>query len=194
MRVYVQVPVTGRKFEEALRECDERCVEIAAKGHDAVNPLRALDFPENTTSREAIGKCVALLMTCDAIYAHPNVTNPSEKEKISSGCLAEACAALAYGLKFIYDKLQDDKEGVDVATECDDECAKQLVATTALYKVTPHCLILRDRNGDNFGSSIWGNVVIIAMMLSAKINQGGEFKKVFEIAQLSRDLHYGIDN
>lgn len=187
MRVYVQVPVTGRTFEEALRECDERCETIAAKGHDAVNPLQALDFTKDTPSREAIGKCIALLMTCDAIYAHPNVTNPSEREKISSGCLAEACAALAYGLKFFYDDFHDNEEDVDVATECDDDNAEQFVATTALYKVTPSGLILCDREGYKFGSSIWGNVFNIAMMLSAKINQGGEFKKAFEIAQLLRD-------
>lgn len=183
MRVYVQVPVTGRNFEEALRECDERCTVIAAKGHEAVNPLRVLDLPRETPSREAIGKCVALLMTCDAIYAHPNVTNPFEKEKISAGCLAEACAALAYGLKFIYDLYGNDGS-VEPTKECDDECAEQLVAATAMYKVTPSCLILRDRNGDEFGSSIWGNAISIAMMFSAMINRNGEFKKIFEIAQL----------
>lgn len=180
------MPVTGRDFEEALRECDERCEAIAAKGREAVNPLRVLDLPRETTSREAIGKCVALLMTCDAIYAHPNVTNPDDKKDISEGCLAEACAALAYGLKFIYDNNHDDGQ-VDVAIECDDNCAEQLVATTTLYKVTPTCLILRDIPGDKFGSSIWGDAFNIAMMLSAKINQGGEFKKVFEIANLLRD-------
>lgn len=186
MRVYVQVPVTGRNFEEALRESDERCAEIAAKGHEAVNPLRVLDLPLEPTSREAIGKCIALLMTCDAIYVHPNVTNPDDKKDISEGCLAEASAALAYGLKFIWDYDHDDKEGVEVAAECDDACAEQLVATTALYKVTPSCLILRDIEGDKFGSSIWGNSFKIAMMLSTKINQEGEFKKTFEIAQLMR--------
>ena len=177
------MPVTGRNFEEALRECDERCTAIAAKGHNAVNPLRALDLPRETPSREAIGKCVALLMTCDAIYAHPNVTNPDDKKDIiSEGCLAEACTALAYGLKFIYDNFHDGI--VDVAIECDDACSEQLVATTAMYKVTPTCLILHDRPGDKFGSSIWGNAFNIAGMLSAKINQEGEFKKVFEIAKL----------
>ena len=33
MRVYVQVPVSGRNYDEALKECDERCTDIAAKGH-----------------------------------------------------------------------------------------------------------------------------------------------------------------
>ena len=183
MRVYVQVPVSGRDFEEALRECDERCTEIVAKGHEAVNPLRVLDLPRETASREAIGKCVALLMTCDAIYAHPNVTNPEDKKDISAGCLAEACAALAYGLKFIYDTNHDDGQ-VDVAAECGDAGAEQLVASTALYKVTPSGLILRDREGDKFGGSLWGNAFNISMMLSTKIKQGGEFKKVFKIAQL----------
>lgn len=106
MRVYVQVPVSGRDFEEALKECDERCTDIAAKGHDAVNPLRVLDLPRDTASREAIGQCIALLMTCDAIYVHPNVTAPKNREDISAGCLAEACAALAYRLKFFYDNRQ----------------------------------------------------------------------------------------
>ena len=183
MRVYVQVPVTGRKFEEALKECDERCTDIAAKGHEAVNPLRVLDLPRETTSREAIGKCVALLMTCDAIYAHPSITNARDKEHISSGCMAEACAALAYGLRFFYDSFHDDG-GVDVTTECDDNNAEQLVATMALYKVTPSCLILRDRQGDHFGTSIWGDVISIAMMLYKKINQEGDIKKAFAIAQL----------
>lgn len=185
MRVYVQVPVTGRNFEEALRECDERCTEIAAKGHEAVNPLRVMDLPRDTPSREAIGKCIALLMTCDAIYAHPNVTNTDDKNDISEGCLAEACAALAYGLKFIYDFNHDDGQ-VEVAAECGDACAEQLVASMALYKVTPSGLILRDRPGDCFGSSIWGSAFNIAMMISTKTNQEGVLKKVFEIAQLIR--------
>ena len=181
------MPVTGRNFEEALRECDERCTEIAEKGHNAVNPLRVLELPRDTPSREAIGKCIALLMTCDAIYAHPNVTDPKDKKDISEECLAEACAALAYGLKFIYDFNHEDGQ-VDVAAECGDACAEQLVATTALYKVTPACLILRDREGDEFGSSIWGNAFKIAMMLSAKINQEGDFKKILESAQLINTL------
>ena len=183
MRVYVQVPVTGRDFEEALRECDERCTTIAAKGHDAVNPLRALDLPRETPSREAIGKCIALLMTCDAIYAHPNVTDQKNKEDISAGCLAEACAALAYGLKFIYDFNHDDGQ-VEVAAECGDACAEQLVASMALYKVTPSGLILRDREGDKFGSSIWGSVFSISVMLAGKINNDKDYKKIFDIAQM----------
>lgn len=183
MKVYVQVPVTGRNFEEALRECDERCTEIAAKGHEAVNPLRVLDLPRETTSREAIGKCIALLMTCDAIYAHPNVTNPDDKKDISEGCLAEACAALAYGLKFIYDNKHDDGQ-VDVAAECDDACAEQLVASMALYKVTPSGLILCDREGDKFGSLIWGSVVSISGMLAGKINNNKNYKTIFDIAQM----------
>ena len=183
MKVYVQVPVTGRNFEEALRECDERCTTIAAKGHNAVNPLRALDLPLETLSREAIGKCVALLMTCDAIYAHPNVTNPKDKKDISAGCLAEACAALACGLKFIYDEYGDDGS-LDVAAECDDECAEQLVATTAMYKVTPTCLVLQDRQGDKFGSSIWGNLFDIAMMLAEKANNDEDYKMMLNFARV----------
>lgn len=186
MRVYVQVPVSGRTFDEALKVCDERCTDIAAKGHEAVNPLRVLDLPRETASREAIGKCVALLMTCDAIYVHPSITNVKDKEHISSGCMAEACAALAYRLKFIYDYYHDDGS-VDVTTECDDNNAEQLVATTALYKVTPSGLILRDRPGDHFGSSIWGNVLNIAMMIYKKINQNCDIKKAFDIAQLIKE-------
>lgn len=183
MKVYVQVPVTGRNFEEALRECDERCTTIAAKGYNAVNPLRVLDLPRETPSREAIGKCVALLMTCDAIYAHPNVTNPEDKKDISAGCLAEACAALAYELKFIYDFNHNDGS-LEVAKECDDACAEQLVATTALYKVTPTGLVLRDRPGDQFGSSIWGNLFDIAMMLEKKANNDENYKRMLNFARV----------
>lgn len=176
------MPVTGRNFEEALRECDERCTEIAAKGHEAVNPLRVLDLPRDTPGREAIGKCIALLMTCDAIYAHPNVTNTDDKNDISEGCLAEACAALAYGLKFIYDINHDDGQ-VEVAAECGDACAEQLVASMALYKVTPSGLILRDRPGDCFGSSIWGSLVSISGMLAGKINNNKNYKTIFDLAR-----------
>lgn len=177
------MPVTGRDFEKALRECDERCIEIAAKGHEAVNPLRVLDLPRDTPSREAIGKCVALLMTCDAIYAHPNVTNADDKKDISAGCLAEACAALAYGLKFIYDRYEDDGS-LEVAKECDDACAEQLVATTGLYKVTPTCLIFRDRPGCCFGSSIWGSLACISEMIATKANNDKNYKAIFDIARM----------
>lgn len=180
MRVYVQVPVSGRDFEEALKECDERCTDIAAKGHEAVNPLRVLDIPRDTASREAIGQCVALLMTCDAIYAHPNVTDPSEKEKISAGCLAEACAALAYGLKFIWDNKHDDGEVMNT-TEKDPQNAKQLIATTTLYKVCDTALILRDRPGEHFGSTIWGNPARIAGMIARKMEEGN-WAVIFELA------------
>lgn len=183
MRVYVQVPVTGRKFEEALKECDERCTDIAAKRHEAVNPLRVLDLPRETTSREAIGRCIALLMTCDAIYVHPNVTEPEIREDISAGCLAEACAALAYGLKFFYDNRHDDGR-LDATEESGDSGAEQIVATKALYKVTPSALILRDRPGDKFGSSIWGNSVTISAMIAAKRVNGKNYDKVFRLAEL----------
>lgn len=183
MRIYVQVPVSGRNFEEALKECDERCTDIATKGHDAVNPLRVLDLPRDTASREAIGRCIALLMTCDAIYVHPNVTEPGSQEDLSAGCLAEACAALAYDLKFIWDNKHADGS-LDAAEESGDRCAEQLVATTALYKVTPTGLILRDRPGNNFGSSIWGDPIKIAEMIAAKRVNNADYKKVFRLAEL----------
>lgn len=183
MRVYVQVPVSGRNFEEALKECDERCTDIATKGHDAVNPLRVLDLPRDTASREAIGRCIALLMTCDAIYAHPNVTKPENREDISAGCLAETCAALAYDLKFIWDNKHNDGS-LDAAEESGDRCAEQAVATTALYKVTPTALILRDRPGNNFGSSIWGNSITIAVMIAEKRVNDANYEKVFRLAEL----------
>lgn len=183
MRVYVQVPVSGRNFEEALKECDERCTDIATKGHDAVNPLRVLDLPRDTASREAIGRCIALLMTCDAIYVHPNVTEPENQEDISAGCLAEACAALAYGLKFIWD-CKHDGGSLDAAEESGDRCAEQLVATTALYKVTPTALVLRDRHGNIFGSSIWGNLITIAGMIATRRVNDADFEKVFHLAEL----------
>lgn len=190
MRVYVQVPVSGRNFEEALKECDERCTDIAAKGHDAVNPLRVLDLPRDTASQEAIGRCIALLMTCDAIYVHPNVTEPENREDISAGCLAEASAALAYGLKFIWDGKHDDGS-LDAAEESGDICAEQMVATTALYKVTPTALILRNRPGDKFGSSIWGNSITIAEMIAAKRKNEKIYDKVFRLAELLLGL---LDN
>lgn len=177
------MPVSGRNFEEALKECEERCTDIATKGHDAVNPLRVLDLPRDTASREAIGRCIALLMTCDAIYVHPNVTEPGSKENIPAGCLAEACAALAYDLKFIWDDKHDDGS-LDAAEESGDRCAEQIVATTALYKVTPTALVLRDRPGNNFGSSIWGDLIILAGMIAAKRESDEKCKKVFRLAEL----------
>lgn len=177
------MPVSGRDFEEALKECDERCTNIAAKGHDAVNPLRVLDLPRDTTSRGAIGQRIALLMTCDAIYVHPNATKPENREDISAGCLAEACAALAYGLKFFYDN-RHDEGSLDATGESGDSCAEQLVATTALYKVTPTALILRDRPGDKFGSSLWGNSLTISAMIASKKVNEKIYAKVFRLAEL----------
>ena len=181
------MPVSGRDFEEALKECDERCTDIAAKGHEAVNPLRVLDLPRETASREAIGQCVALLMTCDAIYAHPSITNVQDKEHISSGCMAEACAALAYELKFIYDDYHDDRS-IERTKDCEDGCAEQGVATTALYKVTPSGLVLRDRPGEKFGSTIWGDAITIARMLAAKIQSDKRFKLTFGLAETMKDF------
>lgn len=177
------MPVSGRNFEEALKECDERCTDIAAKGHDAINPLRVLDLPRDTASREAIGRCIALLMTCDAIYVHPKVTEPENREDISAGCLAEASAALAYDLKFIWDDKHDDGS-IDAAEDSGDRCAEQIVATMALYKVTPAALVLRDRPGNKFSSSIWGNSIKIAEMIAAKRVNDADYEKVFHLAEL----------
>ena len=43
MKVYVQVPVTGREWKEALREADALSEKVTAAGHEAVNPLRLMD-------------------------------------------------------------------------------------------------------------------------------------------------------
>ena len=43
MKVYVQVPVTGREWKEALREADALSEKVVAEGHEAVNPLRLMD-------------------------------------------------------------------------------------------------------------------------------------------------------
>ena len=122
-------------------------------------------------------------MTCDAIYAHPSITNVPDKEHISSGCIAEACAALAYELKFIYDDYHDDGS-IERTKDCEDGCAEQVVATTALYKVTPSGLVLRDRPGKKFGSSIWGDPITIANMISVKRKKNKDFDLILNMSEM----------
>ena len=114
MKVYVQVPVTGREWKEALREADALSEKVVAEGHEAVNPLRLMDngqsgapetiAPSASETARAMGRCVEALLGCDALLLHPAATDTGEcptEVRYSKGCRTEALAAITYGLRVL---------------------------------------------------------------------------------------------
>lgn len=89
-KVYVSIPITGEDYNS---QRDHACVvikELKRQGYDVVTPF---DIVKSVTTpyNEAMGKCVAALLECEAIY----LCKDWQKSK---GCSAELQIALIYGL------------------------------------------------------------------------------------------------
>ena len=103
MRVYVATPVNARK-EPTLKEkragakrradmlrcwfCDEH------PDAEVVTPFDAVPLSEEIEEPQAIGRCIALLLTCDTILLDRGWTG-------SKGCALEYHAAKLYNLRVI---------------------------------------------------------------------------------------------
>lgn len=89
MKVYVSIPITGKDYEEQKQHAREVAERLARDGHEAVTPFDIVESPE-TPYNEAIGKCIAALLKCEAVYM-------CEQWSDSKGCWAEYQAARVYG-------------------------------------------------------------------------------------------------
>ena len=98
MKIYVQVPITGRALDEARKEAAELAAKVREAGHEAVTPFD-LGIAEDATSQQALPRCIEALLTCDALLLHPaNTDRGVHKDLPSRGCMVEALTAMTYHL------------------------------------------------------------------------------------------------
>ena len=98
MKIYVQVPITGRALDEARKEAAELAAKVRKAGHEAVTPFD-LGIAEDATSQQALPRCIEALLACDALLLHPaNVNRCTDEDLPSRGCMLEALTAMTYHL------------------------------------------------------------------------------------------------
>lgn len=205
MKVYVQVPVTGREWKEALREADALSEKVVAEGHEAVNPLRLMDngqwtvdncqlevpetiAPSASATARAMGRCVEALLGCDALLLHPAATDTGEcptEVRYSKGCRTEALAAITYGLRV----LTLSEEG---RLEEDTTCFRRAgVVIRSLGMVSDGYLAFVDR-GERSGSSIFGKEMNLASTLANEMVNHPPVRKVVNLATAMSECFGGI--
>lgn len=98
MKIYVQVPITGRAIDEARKEAAELAAKVRDAGHEAVTPFD-LGIAEDAKSQQALPRCIEALLACDALLLHPaNGERTVDGDLPSRGCMVEALAAMTYHL------------------------------------------------------------------------------------------------
>lgn len=103
MKVYIATPVNGRPektFEEKRQAAYERIQYLMSISRPSQwEPVSSFDvcpLNEDISEAEAMGRCIRLLMTCDAILVDRYL--PIEHSK---GVLLELRCAKLYGIKII---------------------------------------------------------------------------------------------
>lgn len=92
-KVYISIPVTGEDYNDQRNHAYVVSANLAQKGYEVVSPfdiIKTLNTPYN----ECIGKCVAELLECDAIYLCKGWNR-------SKACRAELEVALVYDKNII---------------------------------------------------------------------------------------------
>lgn len=74
MKVYIAGRVSGEKIADCTMKFGEAQRLIEQQGHHAVNPLIVVN-DWHATWPQAMRKCLAALMECDAIYPLPCAVN-----------------------------------------------------------------------------------------------------------------------
>lgn len=70
MKIYIAGKVSGMRIDECTMKFGIAQKLIEAQGHEAVNPLQIVN-DWHATWPNAMKKCLAALMECDAIYPLP---------------------------------------------------------------------------------------------------------------------------
>lgn len=100
LRIYVATPVNGRKertYEEKRKQAYLRCVYLRTVIRDefpnaeVVTSFDVCPIDEQIEESTAMGRCVSLVMTCDAIWMDGHWNE-------SKGCRLEHRTAELYGL------------------------------------------------------------------------------------------------
>lgn len=198
MKVYVQVPVTGREWKEALREADALSEKVVAAGHEAVNPLRLMDngqsgapetiAPSASETARAMGRSVEALLGCDALLLHPAAADTGEcptEVRYSKGCRTEALAAITYGLRVLTlseeGRLEEDTTRYHRAG----------VVMRSLGMVSDGYLAFVDR-GERTGSSMFGKPMELAAMLASGMENHPPVRQVVRLATTLVEYFGGI--
>lgn len=100
MKVYISTPVTSRPEKTINKKriaASYRCGELEEIWNEQINPSDLkVSLIDCTTfgmdNAEAMGRCIRLLLTCDAIFM-------DEGYEKSNGCKAELEVARIYGLQ-----------------------------------------------------------------------------------------------
>lgn len=103
-KVYFATPVNGRKelTKQMKKEAAlQRCIEVRNQLH-AIHPDWIVTFSFNVcpvedktlTEPEAMGRCVTLLMSCDALILDDGWME-------SAGCNVERCVAVNYNKRIL---------------------------------------------------------------------------------------------
>ena len=198
MKVYVQVPVTGREWKEALREADALSEKVAAEGHEAVNPLRLMDncqleasetmAPSAEETARAMGRCVEALLGCDALLLHPAAADTKEcptEVRYSKGCRTEALAAITYGLRVL--TLSEEGRLEEDATRFH----RASVVMRSLGMVSDGYLAFVDR-GEHSGSAIFGKTMGLATTLANEMANYTYIRQIVKMATAMSELFGGI--
>ena len=111
MRIYIATPINGRNersFEDKYREAEKRVDALRNVlrtdprfwSHSFVSSIE-INAPGSQTEAMAMGKCIAAVLECDAVYLDHGWQD-------SKGCNAEYQTAKIYGKKIIeHDKLNN---------------------------------------------------------------------------------------
>lgn len=194
LSVYVQVPVTGRPWAEALREADARCRAVEAAGHVAVNPLRLVHneangapetmAPTREATARAMGRCVEAMLGCDALLLHPAASDTGEDPKeirYSKGCRTEALAAITYGLRV----LTLSPEGA--IREDTGRYERFRVVTKSLALAADGFLCIADRGGYT-SSCVYGTTLSIASAIANEMRSNKHIRMLLKLAQSVREF------
>ena len=198
MKVYVQVPVTGREWKEALREADALSEKVTAAGHEAVNPLRLMDngqsgapetiAPSASETARAMGRCVEALLGCDALLLHPAATDTEEcptEVRYSKGCRTEALAAITYGLRVL--TLSEEGRLEEDATRFH----RSGVVMRSLGMVSDGYLAVTDR-GEHSGTFVFGKTMDLAATLANEMANHPPVRRMVRLATTMSECFGGI--
>ncbi len=111
-KMYVQVPVTGRDWDEACEEAKKLAAAVEMSGEWLALTPFDLSIEKTATPEVAMPRCIEALLMCDALLLHPaNDGIEYGKPLPSRGCMLEALTAMTYDIP-IYTMEADGPEKV----------------------------------------------------------------------------------
>ena len=111
-KMYVQVPVTGRDWDEACEEAKKLAAAVEMSGEWLAMTPFDLGIEKTATPEVTMPRCIEALLTCDALLLHPANADPEYGKPLPSrGCMVEALTAMTYDIP-IYTMEADGPEEV----------------------------------------------------------------------------------